>query len=108
MRKLCINFLIVISMILILSGCSSFNSMADEELVRIAKSYYSYYMNDKSFEMAVVERSKYEKKCDCYPVQFIITRPRQSSVMKTLYFYKNDSGNFDVRKYANGIKFVSN
>ena len=51
MRKVRVYVLLATSMILILSGCSSFKSLSDDELVRIAKSYYSYYMSDKSFEM---------------------------------------------------------
>jgi len=82
--------------------------MDDKELVKMAKSYYSFYYSDNSIEMAVVKRSKFNKECDCYPVRFIISRPRQGSTKRTLYFFKNDSGKFEVREFENGIKFVSN
>jgi hypothetical protein len=108
MRKLRFNSLIVLAMIIILAGCSSFSSMSDEELVKIAESYYNYNYSEKSIEMAVVERSKYDKECDCYPVRFIITRSGQGSTKSTLYFFKNDSGEFEVRKYEKGIKFIPN
>lgn len=108
MRKIIVNFLLAISMLIILIGCSSFSSMSDEELVKIAESYYNYNYSEKSIEMAVVERSKYDKECDCYPVRFIITRSGQGSTKSTLYFFKNDSGEFEVRKYEKGIKFIPN
>ena len=94
-------------MIIILIGCSSFSSVDDKELVKIAKSYYSFNYNKNGIKMAVVERSKYDKECDCYPVRFIMTRPRQSSIKRTLYFFKNDSGTFEVRKFEYGIKFLT-
>jgi hypothetical protein len=108
MRKIIANFLLAISMLIILIGCSSFSSISDEELVRIAESYYRYNYSEKSIEMAVFERSKYEKECDCYPVRFIITRPSQDSTKMTFYFFKNDSGKFEARKFEKGIKFLSN
>ncbi len=57
--------------------------------------------------MAVVERGDYDKACDCYPVKFLVVRPKKANTNKTLYFYENNSGGFDVREYAKGIKFVS-
>jgi len=96
------------SLLLVLIGCSSFSSIDDKELVKLAKSYYSFYYSDNSIEMAVVKRSEFKKECDCYPVKFIINRPRQRSIQRTLYFFKTDSGKFDVREFENGIKFVSN
>ena len=107
MRELSVHFLIAIFILFILIGCSSFSSLDDKELVKIAKSYYSFYYSDHSIEMAVVKRGKFNKECDCYPVQFIISRPRQGSTKRTLYFFKNDSGTFEVREFERGIKFVS-
>lgn len=90
-----------------LTGCSSFNSINDDELVRIATSYYNYYYSSKKVEISLRERGEYEKECSCYPVKFLIVRADETNIEKTLYFYKNDSGKFEVREFKNGIKFVN-
>jgi|COG998Drversion2_1049125.scaffolds.fasta_scaffold36027_1 hypothetical protein len=108
MRKVRVHFLIAISIPVILVGCSSLNSLSDKELVKIAKSYYSYYYSENSIDLTVTERGKYEKKCDCYPVKFLMVRAKEAPKNKTLYFYKSDSGTFEAREFKKGIKFVSN
>jgi hypothetical protein len=107
MRKLWVNFLIAMSMLVIFIGCSSFSSLSDKELVKIAKSYYSYYYSGSNIDISVLERGSYDKKCDCYPVKFLMVRHKEPNKNKTLYFYKSDSGTFEVREFENGIKFVS-
>ena len=108
MSKVRVYLLIAISMSVILAGCSSLNSLSDKELVKIAKSYYIYYHSGNSIDMSVLERGSYEKNCDCYPVKFLMVRPKEAPKNKTLYFYKNDSGRFEVREFKKGIKFISN
>jgi hypothetical protein len=36
-----------------------------------------------------------------------MVRHKEPNKNKTLYFYKSDSGTFEVREFENGIKFVS-
>lgn len=93
---------------MMLVGCSSLNSLSDKELVKMAKSFYSYYYSENSIDMTVTERGTYEKKCDCYPVKFLMVRPKEVPKNKTLYFYKSNSGRFEVREFKRGIKFVTN
>ncbi len=103
-----INLIIVISILLFLFGCSSFNSMSDTELIKIAKNFYNYYYSSKSVKMVVLERGRHDKECSCFPVKFRMFRHKEPNLDKTLYFYKTDSGDFDVREFKNGLKFVTN
>ena len=58
--------------------------------------------------MAVLERGKYKKQCDCFPVKFTMFPHKEPKIDKTLYFYKSESDRFEVRELENSFKFVSN
>ncbi|MEN8263743.1 MAG: hypothetical protein ABFR82_09795 [Nitrospirota bacterium] len=100
-----VYFMIIMTGILILyAGCSASWSPSDQDAVKMLKEHYLFYRGGEEINAEVVSRAEYIKECKCYPVKFKVLVSENNSYEKTFYFFKNQSGGVDIRKYKLVLK----
>ncbi len=100
-----VYFMIIMTGILILyAGCSASWAPSDQDAVKMLKEHYLFYRGGEEINAEVVSRAEYVKECKCFPVKFKVLVSENNSYEKTFYFFKNQSGRVDIRKYKLVLK----
>ncbi len=100
-----VYLMIIMTGILILyAGCSASWSPSDQDAVKMLKEHYLFYRGGEEINAEVVSRAEYIKECKCFPVKFKVFVSENNSYEKTFYFFKNQSGGVDIRKYKMVLK----
>jgi hypothetical protein len=95
------SFIFLLSIIL---SCEPKWAPSDNEAIRLVKDLYLFSHEGKHVEPSIIMREAYSEDCQCYPIKFRILLTNERSFQKTLYFFKNELGNLDVREYRYGLK----
>jgi len=98
-------FLTVIVLFFFVS-CYSDGAPSNKEAVKILKDYYSFYEN-KGISAKIINRGEFAKDCNCIPIEFDISYSHNGNYKKTFYFYKNNAGSFEIKKFKHEIKHSS-
>jgi hypothetical protein len=97
--KKILYLLLVIPVFLLYTGCSSSWLPSDEKAVTLVKNHYLFFYGGKEVEAEVIERGKFLKECNCYPVKFNIFFSNQRKNSKIFYFHRDTYGKVTVRKF---------
>ncbi len=98
-RLLPVCVALLVSVLLLYSGCTVSDSFSDGEAVKLVKSFYLFSRGGREVEARVIQRGEYSGDCKCYPVTFEIGSRGRQGISKTFYIFKNKSGTLDVREY---------
>lgn len=91
--------LLIISVFLLSAGCAPGWEPSDIEAVGLVKSYFLYTHKGKSVDAEITVRGKYDRDCKCFPIEFKMTESEKGTYKKTFYFFRNQTGNVEVREY---------
>ncbi|MHA2128243.1 MAG: hypothetical protein ACW99E_23350 [Promethearchaeota archaeon] len=78
-------------------GCSWM--ISDEDAVQLVHDYFLFNHGGEKVKASVAERGEYIESCKCYPMKFKIIFEGRRNNNKTFYFYKNEAGQIDVKRY---------
>lgn len=99
--------LLIIPSLLLIAGCTLSWNTSDEEAVKLLQGHYLYYKDGQHIEAKVIKRGEFINECNCYAVDFEITRTNNLVENRTFYIFKSKNGSIDIRKYKFGLNHIS-
>ena len=101
------SILLTTFIMLFLTACLSTSAPSDEQAVKLLRDYFSFYDN-RGVDAKITKRGGFIKECNCYPIEFQLVDSKNNKDKMTFYFYKNESGSIEIKKYKIDVKTYTN